>query len=75
MVAVEPSREDPRLRAALEAMELAHALPAPEWVRDLCWQVGAGFMTGDQAVAVILDEHPRHPCLPPDGLSAFEAGE
>jgi len=56
-------------------MELAHALPAPEWVRDLCWQVGAGFMTGDEAVAVILNEHPRHPCLPPDGLSAFEAGE
>ena len=75
-MAVEPGREDSRLRAALEAMELAHAVPAQEWVRDLCWQVGAGFMTGDEAVAVILNEYRRHLiCLPPEGLSVFEAEE
>jgi hypothetical protein len=55
---------DPRLLASLETLVLAEAMRGPEWVRNLCWQVAAGFMTGDEAVAVIIDDYPRRPMCP-----------
>jgi hypothetical protein len=46
-----------RLVSSLQA--LADAMAGPEWVRDLGWRVAAGLMSGDEAVAIILDEYPR----------------
>jgi len=49
---------------------------APEWVRDLCWQVAAGFITGDDAVAVILDGYPCHPiCSAVEDENVFDIEE
>jgi hypothetical protein len=36
--------------------------PVPDWVSDLGWRVAAGMMSGDAAVAIIIEHHRReHP--------------
>jgi hypothetical protein len=42
--------------SSLEATAFAD-VTEPEWYRDVVWQVAAGLMTGDEAVAVLIGEH------------------
>jgi len=56
--------------SSLEAMALAQAATGPEWYRDVVWQVAAGLMTGDEAVALVIGEHRRlYPEIFEDGYS------